>query len=74
MNGVKSIYVNSLACVRVEGFESECFRFDGCVRQVYITSPWLFNVYMDTVMKDLKSGWGGRKRIEIAWPLLGFVW
>ena len=57
LNGMKSVYVNSLACVRVKGCESECFRIDIGVRQVCIMSPWLFNVYMDAVMKELKGGW-----------------
>ena len=25
LNGIKSMYANSLACVRVKGVESECF-------------------------------------------------
>ena len=48
LNGIKSLYVNSLACVRVKGSESECFWINGGVRQECIMSPWLFNVYMDT--------------------------
>ena len=28
LNGIKSMYVNSLACVRVKGGESECFRIN----------------------------------------------
>ena len=51
LNGNKSVYVNSLACVRVNGCESECFRINNGVRQVCIMSPWLFNVYMDAVME-----------------------
>ena len=35
LNGIKSIYVNSLACVRVERGESECFRINSGVRRVY---------------------------------------
>ena len=69
LNGIKSVYVNTLACVRVKGCESECFRIDSGVRQVCIMSPWLFNVYMDAVM-ELKMGWGGGERVEIVWPLL----
>ena len=44
MNGIKSIYVNSIACVKVKGDDSECFKIDSGVRQVCIISPWLFNV------------------------------
>ena len=35
-NGIKSIYVNSLACVRVKGSESECFMIDSGMRQMCI--------------------------------------
>ena len=38
LNGIKSMYVNSLGCVRVKGGESECFRIDSGVRQVCIIS------------------------------------
>ena len=78
LNGIKSMYVNSLACVRVKGGESECFRIDSGVRQMCIMFPWLFNVYMDAVMKELKMEMGrggseisgGEKRMEIAWLLV----
>ena len=61
LKGVRSIYVNSLACVRVKGCESECFRIDSGVRQMCIMFPWLFNVYMDAVMKKVKMGMGRRR-------------
>ena len=61
LNGMRSVYVNSLACVRVKGCESKCFRIDSGVRQVCIMSPWLFNVYLDPVMKELKMGMGKRR-------------
>ena len=48
LNGIKIVYVNSLACVGVKGWESECFRNDNGVRQVCIMSLWLFNVYIWT--------------------------
>ena len=54
LNGIKSMYVNSLACVRVNGGESECFRIDNDVRQGCIISPWLFNAVM------VKMGMGRR--------------
>ena len=54
------IYINSLDCVRVKECESECFRINSGVRQLCIMSPWLFNVYMDTVMKEVKMGMGKR--------------
>ena len=74
LNGIKSTYVNILACVRVKGGESECFRIKSGVRQGCIISPWLFNVYFEVVEVKI---WMGRKsvrfeerRVEIAWPLV----
>ena len=32
LNGIKNMYVNSLACVRVNRGESECFRINSGVR------------------------------------------
>ena len=60
LNGIKSVYVKGLACVRVEGCENECFRIDSGVRQVCFMSPWLLNVYMEAIMKELKMGMGRR--------------
>ena len=55
LNGIKSIYFVSLACVRVKEGESERFKFDSGVRQSCIMSLWLFSVYKDTVMKEVKT-------------------
>ena len=44
----------------VKGGESECFRIDSGVRHRCIMSPWLFNEYMDSVMKEVR---GRRGRI-----------
>ena len=60
LSGVKSIYFNSLACVRVKGVESEWFLIDSGVRQGCIISPCLFNGYMDAVMKEVRNGMGRR--------------
>ena len=38
--------------------ENECLRINSGVRQGCIMSPWLFNVYMDTVMTEVKIGMG----------------
>ena len=66
---IKSIHVDSSACVKVKGGESERFRIDSWVRQGCITSLWLFNVYMDGVMKEGSELHGGWKRMETTWPL-----
>ena len=61
VNCIKSVYDNSLACVRVKRCESECFRTDSGVRKVCIMSLWLFSVYMDAAMKEVKMGMGRRE-------------
>ena len=58
LNGIKGVNIKGLGCVRVKGCESECFRIDSGVRQVCIISPWIFNVYTDAVMKELKMRTG----------------
>ena len=60
LSGIKSVYPDSLACVRVKGGENNRFRIDSGVRQRCIMSPCLFNVYMDTMLKELKMGKGRR--------------
>ena len=40
------MYVEISACVRVKGSESR-------MRQGCIVSPWLFNIYMDGVMREV---------------------
>ena len=39
---------------------SERFRIDSEMRQGCIMSPWLFNVNMDAVIKEVKMGMGRR--------------
>ena len=39
LNGIKSMYVHSLACVKVKGGVSECFRINSGVRQGCILFP-----------------------------------
>ena len=76
LSGIKSTYVDSLAYFREKGGESHRFRIDSWVRQECIMSLWLFNVYMDVVMKvKMRIGRRGvdswmRERVEITWPLV----
>ena len=58
LNGIKRMYVDSLACVRFKWGESERFRIDSGVRQGCIMSLWFFNVYMDAVIKEVEMGMG----------------
>ena len=50
----------SLAYIRVKGCDMEYFSIDSSVRQVRIMSPWIFNVYMNAVMNEVKMGIGRR--------------
>ena len=50
LSGIKSIYIDSSACVRVKRGAIKQYRIDSGVRQGCILFPWLFNVYMDGVM------------------------
>ena len=54
------MHIDSSDCIRVKGDESEGFRIYSGVRQGCIMSHWLFNVYMNVVMKGVKMGMGRR--------------
>ena len=60
------MHFKSLVYVKVQKGESECFIIDSDVRHDCIITPWLFNVYMDAVMKEVKVGKGrmGAKLLE----------
>ena len=58
LSGIKSMYVDISVCVRVKWGECERFRIDSGVRQLCIMSPWLFNIYINGVMKEVKMGMG----------------
>ena len=49
----QSFYVDSRACVRVGNEVSEWFPVNVGLRQGCVMSPWLFNVYMDGVVRKL---------------------
>ena len=78
LSGIRSMYVDNSACVRVKGGEIEQFRIDSGLRQGCIMFPWIFNVYMDGEMEGVKMGMGRRGvsfledggKVEIAWPLV----
>ena len=53
LKAVQSIYVDSRACVRVGNDVSEWFPFNIGLRQGCVMSPWLFNVYMNGVDREV---------------------
>ena len=46
LSGIKSMYVDSSACVRVKGGESEQFKIDSGVKKGCIKSRWLNSMYI----------------------------
>ena len=60
LEGVKSLYVNSSACVRVGNEVSECFPVKVGLRQGCVMSPWLFNLYIDGVVREVNARVMGR--------------
>ena len=78
MIGIKSTYVNSLACVRVKGGDSERSKIDNGMRQGCIMSPLLSKVHMYAVTKEVKMGMG-RSLVRFLeegreWRLLGLLY
>ena len=60
LNGIKCMYVNSLACVRVKKGESECFKV--CM------DPMMKEVKIGMGKRGEISE--GRERVETAWLLV----
>ena len=52
LKAVQSLYVDSRACVRVGNDVSEWFPVNVGLRQGCVMSPWLFNIYMDGVVRE----------------------
>ena len=53
LKAVQSFYVDSRACVRVGNDASEWLPVNVGLRQGCVVSPWLFNVYMDGVVREV---------------------
>ncbi len=54
LEGVRSFYENASASVWVNGELSESFKVKVGVRQGCIMSLWLFNIYMDGCIREMK--------------------
>ncbi|XP_048489161.1 uncharacterized protein LOC125491386 [Plutella xylostella] len=50
-----SLYRESSACVRINGAYTDWFDIHRGVRQGCVASPWLFNLFMDSCLKDMKD-------------------
>ena len=60
LSAVKSMYADSRACVRVGSERSEWFSVKVGLRQGCVMSPWLFNLYIDGVVREVNARVGGR--------------
>ena len=55
LKAVQYLYEKSEACVRVCREEGEWFEVGVGLRQGCVMSPWLFNLFMDAAMKEVKE-------------------
>ena len=65
LEAVKSFYKNSRAGVRIGHKMGELFEVRGGLRQGCVMSPWLFNLYVDEVVKGMnRDGRGVNVRVR----------
>ena len=72
LKGIQSLYAESEACIRVCRKEGEGFGVKVGLRQGCVMSPWLFNLFMDGVMREVRekagdigaSMWDARRNRE----------
>ncbi|KAI5640894.1 reverse transcriptase (RNA-dependent DNA polymerase) domain-containing protein [Phthorimaea operculella] len=55
IRALKSLYKDFSACVRINGAYTELFNIEKGVRQGCVALPWLFNLFMDSCLTDLKE-------------------
>lgn len=65
VQALKSLYRDCRACVRINGAHTEWFNIHRGVRQGCVASPWLFNLFMDNCLKDLKERKCGLRMNEL---------
>ncbi len=52
---IKSFYEEASTCVKISGQTREYFEIKMGLRQGCVMSPWLFNIYRDGVMREMKG-------------------
>ncbi len=73
MEGIKAFYREVNACVKVDGELSDSFDVGVGVRQGCVMSPWLFNIFMDGCVREVKAKVGkivaGLKMNGMGWSV-----
>ena len=65
MTAIRSMYLGSQACVHVSGKMSGWFPIIQGVRQRCVMSPWLFNVFMDGIIRKVKENLQGGVQLQL---------
>jgi hypothetical protein len=52
---IKSMYEESMACVRIDRGLGRKFKVDVGLKHDCMTSQWLFNIFIDGVVRDVNS-------------------
>ncbi len=55
MEGIKAFYWEVNACVKVDGGLSNSFEVGVGLRQECVMLTWLFNIFMNVCMKEMKA-------------------
>ncbi len=59
LSAVMSFYEEASACVKISGETSEHFEIKVGLRLGSVMSPWLFNIYIDGVLRKSEGqSWG----------------
>lgn len=66
MWALKSLYENSRACVRINGAYTDWFDISRDVRQGCVASPWLYNLFVASCLRDLKYSELGLRMGELS--------
>ena len=61
---MRSLYDNGKACVSVQGQKSDWFGVGQGVRQGCTMSPWIFNIFMDNIVREAKQRFDGGVEME----------
>ena len=64
MRAIQSMYAGSQACVRTSGKMSAWFPVTQGVRQGRVMSPWLFNVFMDEILREVNENLQGGVQLK----------